>query len=71
MTVNLENSMTATRFEHTTIKNADKTPARCKRNGKTHTWKTRPEEYKIPVKHGLRDCFYITPENANEWNVIA
>jgi hypothetical protein len=70
MTVNRENAMTANRFEHVSSKNADKTPTRAKRNGKTKTWVTRPQEYKIPVKYGLKTCFYITPENCDDWNVV-
>lgn len=71
MTVNFNNAMTAQRFEHISLKNADNTPARCKRNGKTKTWVTRPNEFKIPVKHGLRDCFYITQDNCHEWNIVS
>lgn len=26
---------------------------RWRRNGRTQTWKTRPGEFRIPVKHGL------------------
>jgi hypothetical protein len=71
MNVNRENSMTANNFEHVSIKNADKkTPARCRRTGKTQTWKTRPNEFKIPVKHGMYDCFYITHLNMHEWNIV-
>lgn len=44
-----------------------KTPARCRVSGKCQTWKTRPNEFKLPVKHGLRDCFYITEHNAADW----
>jgi hypothetical protein len=70
MKLTLENSSTAQKFEHISIQNADKTPARAKRNGRTKYWKTRPTEFKIPVKHGLRDCFYITQDNCHEWNVV-
>lgn len=56
-------------LEHKTIKNKDGTPARCRVNGKCKTWKTRPLEFKLPVKHGLRDCFYITQDNAKDWRV--
>jgi hypothetical protein len=65
--VNINNSGTAKRFEHCSEKNADKTPVRCKRNGKTKYWKTRPNEFKIPVKHGLYDYFYIDQNNCNDW----
>lgn len=68
--ITFEKAMTATKFEHTTLKNADKkTPVRCKRTGKTQTWKTRPGEFKIPVKYGLRESFYITNQNAAEWGI--
>lgn len=30
-----------------------------RRNGQTKTWKTRPGEYRIPVKAGLRSTGYI------------
>lgn len=64
-------SETAENFEHVSMKNRDKTPVRARRNGKTKTWKTRPGDFQIPVKYGLRECFYITPTNAHEWNVTA
>lgn len=54
-------------FIHRSATNADGTPLRAKRNGHTQTWKTRPGQFKIPVKHGLKTCFYITPENAHQW----
>jgi hypothetical protein len=55
-------------FTHVSVKNSDKTPARCRVNGKCKTWATKPDWFQLPVKHGLRDCFYITPENAADWN---
>lgn len=27
-----------------------------RRNGKTKTWKTRPNDYRVPIKCGLRTC---------------
>ena len=36
-------------------------------NGCCKTWKRKPDKYKLPVKHGLRLCFYITPDNEKEW----
>ena len=29
-------------------------------NGKTKLWKTRPNEIRIPLKHGLYDYGYLT-----------
>lgn len=42
----------------------------CRRNGKTQTWKTRPGHFRIPVKYGLYEYFYITHENAEEYNAL-
>jgi hypothetical protein len=43
--------------------NADGTNVRWRVNGKVKFWKTRPNDFKIPVKHGMYDYGYITPEN--------
>lgn len=64
-----QQAMTEREFHHTTAKNADGTPLRCRANGKCKTWKTRPDEFRLPVKYGLKQCFYITEDNANEWNI--
>ena len=63
-----QQALTTNNFEHTNLLNADKTPLRCRSNGQCKTWKTRPDEFKLPVKHGLYDYFYITQENAAEWD---
>lgn len=44
--------------------NADGTCMRYRRNGQTKTWQTRPGDYRMPVKHGMRDYAQITPDNA-------
>ena len=54
-------------FYHRTLRNSDGSALRCRRNGMTTEWKRRPEHYRIPVKHGLRQCFYLTPDNTNDW----
>jgi hypothetical protein len=38
---------------------------RCRRNGRTQTWKTRPDDYRIPFKCGLRECGQLTPAVAS------
>lgn len=53
-------SKPGTILHHTTNKNADGTPERWKVDGKPKTWKTRPGEVKIPVKHGMYDYGYVT-----------
>ncbi len=32
---------------------------RCRVNGQVKTWRTRPNEYRVPMKFGLRGCFYL------------
>jgi hypothetical protein len=61
--------LNANHFEHITLKNSDKSPLRARRNGKTKVWKTKPGKFQIPVKYGLKTCFYITDKTAYEWNV--
>ena len=57
-------------LEHRVMKNADGTPVRCRVNGKCKTWKYAfPGNFRLPVKHGLRTCFYITQDNAADWCV--
>ena len=43
--------------------NADGTCIRWRVSGKPKTWKTRKNEVKVPVKHGLYHYGYITHEN--------
>ena len=47
----------------TTNKNKDGSPQRWRVNGIVKTWKTRPEEVRVPIKHGLRLHGYVTHEN--------
>lgn len=66
-----EIALTANEFLHKTLTNKDRlrTPLKVRRNGKTQVWKTRPNEFKIPVKYGLYGYTYITDKNADEWFV--
>lgn len=66
-----EIAMIATLFFSTTMKNKDrdKTPLRVRRNGKTQVWKTRPNDFRVPVKYGLYEYGNITQDNAHEWQV--
>lgn len=40
-----------------------------RRNGATQTWKTRPGEFRIPVKYGLRSYDQIRDTNAHQFHV--
>jgi hypothetical protein len=65
--VTIEEAKAHDQFEHVAKKNADGTRMRVRRNGRTKLWKTKPERFQIPVKHGLYSYGYITNENAGEW----
>jgi hypothetical protein len=60
-------AMTVREFYHVKLRNADGTAVRCRVNGACKTWKTRPDDFRLPVKYGLKDCFYIEPGNAADW----
>lgn len=63
-------AMTTYGFFHVSLRNADGSAVRCRANGKCKTWKTRPDDFRLPVKYGLKECFYITPRNAADWSAI-
>lgn len=54
-------------FWHRFERNADGTPLRCRKSGQLKTWKTRPDDFKQPVKCGLKTSFYLTPANIADW----
>lgn len=61
-------------FVHKTLKYADgKRHIQCRRNGATKLWKTRPNDFRIPVKYGLKECFYIECINGrgnfDQWDI--
>ena len=60
-------AQTVRNFEHVTLKGSDGKPVRCRAMGKCQVWKNRPADFKLPVKYGLYQSFYITEDNANEW----
>lgn len=65
-----EQAVSAAILHHVSLKGSDKQPVRCRVNGACKTWKTRPDDWRLPVKHGLRNCFYISPHyNASDWEV--
>ena len=56
-------------LHHKSLRNADSTPLRARINGKPRFWKRQPGYFELPMKHGLRHHFYITPENIGEWEL--
>jgi len=62
-------AMTASRFWHRDITYADGfRHYEVRRNGRTQTWKTRPGEFRIPIKIGFRGYGEITDKSAHEWS---
>jgi hypothetical protein len=41
---------------------------RFRRNGRTQTWKTRPDHFRVPVKRGLREYDHIVQTEAYLWH---
>lgn len=56
-----------TTLYHRTLTNRDGSAVRARVNGRCQVWKRRPTEFRLPMKHGLRDCFYLEPSNAADW----
>ena len=50
-------------LHHEENKNSDGTCQRWKVNGVPKTWKTRPNEVRVPVKHGFRSFDYVTEKD--------
>lgn len=42
-----------------------------RRNGRTKLWKTRPDDFEVPIKHGLRNYGYIDEDNAYRFHTTA
>lgn len=57
-------------LHHVHKKDSRGNPMRVRVSGQCKLWKTRPTEFKLPVKYGLYESGYITHLNASEW-VIA
>lgn len=54
---------------HVSLKDSRGAPLQCRTNGACKTWVTRPSEFKLPVKYGMYQYFYITQDSANEWSL--
>ena len=42
---------------------------RARVSGKSQTWKTRPDEFRLPVKHGLYENGAVTHLNKNDFHL--
>lgn len=41
---------------------------RWRRNGATKLWKTRPDDFRVPIKYGMRQCSYLEAHNAHRFH---
>lgn len=64
-------ALTADRFHEEGARRKDGTCYVWRRNGQTQTWKTRPDEFRVPVKYGLRSYDQITHYNAGSFHTEA
>jgi len=65
-----ETALTAQHFYSRKHYRADgRTPCEVRRNGSTKTWVRQPGKFRIPVKYGMYEYFYITDEDAADWSV--
>lgn len=58
-------------LHHVVERNADGTPQRWRVNGKPKTWKTRPDEVRVPLKYGLRGHGYLTEHDLDDFALSA
>lgn len=58
------------RIYHRTKNMADGSPLSVRVMGRCQTWATRPNEFRIPVKFGLYQSFYITDDSAGSWTTV-
>lgn len=70
--INYHNAMECNRFYSRTVSYKGRgkhpgAPYEARRNGATKTWKTRPGEFRIPIKIGFKGYGYIDQNNAHEW----
>jgi hypothetical protein len=54
---------------HKKWRNSDGSPYGVRVNGKVQTWKTRPNEIRIPIKRGMYEYGYITQSDLDDWTL--
>ena len=67
MAVTKEEAMRATYRQEFTGMGARGKVITVRVNGACKTWKTRPNDFRLPVKYGFRECGYIDQDNASDW----
>ena len=59
---NLRHGQTLYHVEH---RNSRNEPQRWRVSGQIKLWKTRPDEFRVPIKHGLYDHDYLDHHNSH------
>lgn len=54
-------------LHHVKLRGSDNLPVRVRVSGRCVTWKTRPAEWRLPVKYGLYRSLDINQLNACLW----
>ena len=54
-------------FFHKHARNADQTAVRVRVSGRCKVWKTRPKEFRLPVKYGLYQSLAITDQTCDDF----
>lgn len=44
---------------------------KCRKSGRCQTWKTRPDDFRLPVKHGLYESSAIVPSNMADFHLAS
>lgn len=72
-----QQALTATEFHYGTCRvirgprgGTELKQERWRRNGATQTWKTRPNDWRVPIKHGMCDYSNLWWGMDSEWHVI-
>lgn len=42
-----------------------------RQSGSIKTWKTRPNDFHMPVKYGLRESWYVDQDNAKDFHLAS
>ena len=61
------NSGYGTVFYHRSFRNRDGSAKRCRVTGKCKVWKTRPKEFRLPVKVGWKESNAIDHWTCDQW----
>lgn len=66
--IRLNNIEAGQEFWSRYMRDSNDIPLRVRRIGKLKTWKTRPGQYRLPVKYELKHCIiHLTEENVSDW----